>query len=86
MKKIEIKKGLIYINDNLVNETFGKIEEGKDFPAVKIPENEYFLVGDNRPQSIDSRYWEKPTIKREDIYGKVTTIISKADYDNGKRW
>ncbi len=83
---VEIKKGLIYINGNLIEEYFKKIEEEKDFPAVKIPEGEYFLLGDNRSESLDSRYWNKPTIKREDIYGKVGTIISKEDYDKGKRW
>ena len=83
---IEIKKGLVYINDKLVNEPFEKIAGGKDFPATIISDHEYFLLGDNRPQSLDSRYWKKPTIKREDIYGKVNTIIRKEDYDNGKRW
>ena len=83
---IEIKKGLIYINGNLIEESFKKIEEETDFPATKIPEGEYFLLGDNRPSSLDSRYWSKPTIKREDIYGKVGTIISKEDYEKGKRW
>ena len=86
-EKIEIKKGEIYINDNLLDESsFEKNVGGIDFPATTIPENEYFLLGDNRPNSLDSRYWKKPTIKREDIYGKVTTIIRKEDYDKGKRW
>ena len=83
---IEIKKGLIYINGNLIEEPFKKIEEERDFPSTKIPAGEYFLLGDNRPDSMDSRYWNKPTIKREDIYGKVGTIVSKEDYDKGKRW
>jgi signal peptidase I len=86
-EKIEIKKGKIYINDNLLDESsFEKNVGGIDFPATTIPENEYFLLGDNRPNSLDSRYWIKPTIKREDIYGKVTTIVRKEDYDKGKRW
>ena len=83
---IEINKGLIYINGNLVKQPFKVIDGGIDFPATKIPKNEYFLLGDNRPQSLDSRFWNKPTIKREDIYGKVGNIISKEDYDKGKRW
>lgn len=85
-EKIEIKKGGIYINDKLLDEPFEKTIGGIDFPATQISENEYFLLGDNRPNSLDSRYWNKPTIKREEIYGKVNTIIHKEDWDNGKRW
>ncbi len=46
-----------------------------NFPAVTIPENEYFLLGDNRPRSLDSRYWKPPTIKGKEILGKVVQII-----------
>lgn len=78
-EKIEIKDNKIYINDKLLNETFEKIvnsnDEKKDFPAMKIPENEYFFLGDNRPQSLDSRYWEPATVKKEDILGKVIEIL-----------
>jgi len=85
-EKIEIKAGKIFINDKLLDEPFQKVTSGEDFPAIVIPNNEYFLIGDNRPQSLDSRYWQKPTIKLEDIDGKVTTIIRKEDWDKGKRW
>ena len=86
-EKIEIKKGLVYINDRLLDESsFEKTVGGIDFPSTTIPENEYFLLGDNRPKSLDSRYWIKPTITREDIYGKVGSIIRKEDYAKGKRW
>ena len=70
----------------VLDEPFEKTIGGIDFPATQISENEYFLLGDNRPNSLDGRYWNKPTIKREEIYGKVNTIIHKEDWDNGKRW
>lgn len=85
-EKLEIKKGAIYINEKLLNEPFEKTVGGVDFPPTQILENEYFLLGDNRPNSMDSRYWNKPTIKREEIYGRVTTIIHKEDWEKGKRW
>lgn len=78
-EKIEIKKGKVYINDKLLDEPFGKVvnadDPENDFSAIVIPENEYFILGDNRPQSFDSRYWKPPTVKKEDILGKVVQIV-----------
>ena len=78
-EKIEIRNNQIFINDKLLEEPFEKItdsnDEVKDFPAIIIPENEYFLLGDNRPKSLDSRYWKPATIKREDVLGKVVKIL-----------
>ena len=85
-EKIEIKKGQVFINDVLLKELFEGIEDESNFPQITIPKGEFFLLGDNRPNSADSRFWIKPTIKREDIYGKVNTIIHKENWDKGKRW
>jgi signal peptidase I len=75
-EKIEIKEGKIYINEKLLDEPFEKIVDvNKDFKAYTIPSNEYFLLGDNRPNSLDSRYWKRSTIPEKDIAGKVVEII-----------
>jgi signal peptidase I len=85
-EKIEIKKGKVFINGKLLDEPFERFEDDFNFPPVVIPQGEFFLLGDNRPNSLDSRYWKNPTIKAGDIYGKVNTIIRKEDWDKGKRW
>ena len=76
-EKIEIKDSKVFINDKLLNESFEKITDSRDFkkdvPTMVIPENEYFVMGDNRPQSLDSRYWK--TVKKEEILGKVVEIL-----------
>ena len=78
-EKLEIRDNKIFINDKLLEESFEKIDEDnhnqKWVPAIVIPENEYFLLGDNRPRSLDSRYWKPATIKKEDILGKVIEIL-----------
>ena len=74
--------GRFYINDELLDEPFDKIisneDKMKNFPAMVIPEDEYFLLGDNRPGSMDARYWKPSTIKKEDIYSKIVEI--RKDY------
>ena len=76
---IEIKEGKVYINNKLLGEPFNKVVSSDDpennFSAIVIPENEYFILGDNRPRSFDSRYWKPPTIKKENILGKVVQCV-----------
>jgi signal peptidase I len=74
-EKVEIKSGKVFINDKLLDEPFEKYPSGDDFGPITIPENEFFLLGDNRSESLDSRYWKPSTIKRENILGKVVKIF-----------
>jgi len=74
-EKVEVKNGEVFINGNLLDEPFEKIPSSDNFKAVVIPDNEYFLLGDNRPESNDSRYWKTISIKRENILGKVVKIF-----------
>ncbi len=54
-----------------------------DFPEVKIPENSYFLIGDNWSNSYDSRF--VGFIKKEDIVGKAL-YIHFSSHDGQIRW
>ena len=36
-------------------------------PVLTVPENCYYVLGDNVDHSFDSRYWDDPFVKREDI-------------------
>ena len=69
---IEIRDGLVYINGVALPEGYVPAETNKSrtsFPEKRIPEDNYFVIGDNRDNSSDSRYWG--TVDKTLIEGKL---------------
>lgn len=84
-EKVEIRTGRVYINDQPLDESsFQTIPSTDSHPPVIVPADEFYLLGDNRPNAEDSRF--VGTVKKNDIDSVVQKIVSKADYDAGKRW
>ena len=52
----------------------------RDFGPVKVPEGKYFMMGDNRDDSFDSRYWG--TVDRQQIVGRATAVVLSFDKKN----
>lgn len=67
---ISIQDGYVSINEEKINEPY--IYDRDNFNGrYRIPNGEYFFLGDNRLNSYDSRMWKNPYIKAEDIKGKA---------------
>lgn len=67
---IEIKAGVLYINGKMYKENYIS-SEMQETLSVKIPDGQYFLMGDNRANSLDSRNEMVGLINEEDIIGNV---------------
>ena len=78
-EKVEIKRGKIYIDGEILEtDNFG-LEEIRDYgnqeyPLI-VPEGEFFVMGDNRNRSSDSRYADVGTITKDEIIGKAIIRI-----------
>lgn len=68
--KIEIKNGVVYRNGEEIDEPYVKNHEKTD-GVYEVPENKFFFLGDNRPNSADSRYWKNPYVDSDNIEGKA---------------
>ena len=68
------REGYVYINGKKLNELYLKKERRdlQSYPARRISRDSYFMMGDNRQFSCDSRKWG--TLPRSSIIGKVIAI------------
>lgn len=71
---IEIKDGKVYANGILCRDDF-IAELSNDNGIYQVPEGCYFMMGDNRNHSHDSRFWENTFVRQDQIRGKVKCIL-----------
>ena len=79
---VQIREGKIYIDGNELIEHFGeeKIEQAAlASEPITLGEDEYFVLGDNRNASEDSRFPDVGTIKRKEIIGRAWIRIWPLD-------
>lgn len=70
---VEIREGKVYINgsDTPLDDSFTPETPVGNFGPYTVPEGCYFMLGDNRNNSRDSRMWDNPYVKKEKILGKA---------------
>jgi signal peptidase I len=80
---IQIREGLIYIDGQLLleNGSYPLITNpGMAADEIKLGSSEYFVLGDNRNNSEDSRFADVGTVDADDIEGKVWFVLSPAEH------
>lgn len=76
------ENGSIYINDELLEEDYGKEimeDSGRAYEPITLGEDEYFVLGDNRNNSSDSRDPVVGNIHRNDMIGRAWVRIWPLD-------
>lgn len=71
---VDIKDGHVYLNNSetpLVESYLQEPMEWEPDLHYEVPEDSYFMMGDNRNQSADSRRWRNTFVKREKLIAKV---------------
>ena len=76
---VEILDGYVYIDGTKLDEPY--LPDGTFTAAVSetvyhVPEDAYFVLGDNRAHSYDSRYWDRPFVTKQEISARFLCRVS----------
>jgi len=79
-ENVELREDKVFVNGQILDEPYidQKYNQTRGTFAPKtVPENHYYVLGDNRDNSSDSRYWG--TVSKDLITGKYVSTYYKAD-------
>lgn len=77
---IDFNAGIVYVNDRIIREPYITAPTTQQYDVafpITVPKDKYFVMGDNREVSKDSRTTSVGLIDKEDVLGKVVLNLSR---------
>lgn len=66
-----LREGRVYLDGQLLEEDYVTEFSTDSYPETVVPEGCYLVMGDNRRNSNDSRFWDDPFVRREYIIARA---------------
>lgn len=85
---VEIRNKIVYVNGKKLEDKWGFFSDNEIYPSrdnwgpEKVPEEHIFVLGDNRDESNDSRFWG--FVPKRNVKGKALLIYFSIDHGSGK--
>ncbi|MEW5911855.1 MAG: signal peptidase I [Thermodesulfobacteriota bacterium] len=91
---VALRDKRVYINGRPLPGDWGRYTlratAGDNFGPIRVPADQYFMMGDNRDNSFDSRYWNQGRggfVPRQDIVGRAEVVLwSWKQFPVSLRW
>lgn len=71
--RVRIDRGTVYLNGTALDESYVRYPDGRSFPEVTVPQGALYVLGDNRADSDDSRFWG--FVPQNEVLGKAIAGI-----------
>lgn len=72
---IEVHDGHVYVNGKVLSEPYLKVVTEGTAGPFHVPPGHYFMMGDNRNISFDSRFWNIKYVPQANLIGRIDAVV-----------